>query len=660
MLFLLIGAVALLLGAAASLVLRQNRARVGASIGAQVVASVFTLAAVVPVFATGTPLSAEIAWSYPVGTIAFRVDALSAFFLAWSLPLTLLGTIYAGTYLRPDLSGGRNPGSHVALLDLLSLSFLLIYAAQDALVFLLGWEVAAVCAWLLVIWSYRSQKIRFAGFNYLVSTHVGLFVIAAAFMTLRAQAHSMDFAAFGASLSTPGALRDVTFGLLCVAFALKSGFFPFHTWVPRAESAAPAHVSALMSGVIHKAGLFGFLRFTLLLGVPEEWMGWTILAFGATSAVVGALFTTTQRDLKRLLGYSSTENVGIAAMGFGVGYLGLTWHRGELVALGFGAGLLHILNHALFKCLLFYGAGAVSRGADTVDLEHLGGLARAMPRTAALFLIGGLATAGLPPLNGFASEFLLYAALLRSGASGNAAAALIAFGACLAFSGAVSAFAVVRAFGVAFLGTPRAPLAAVPADPGWGMLAPMALHAVAIALLGLVPTLGLALVTPALRLFGPPGTSEAPAAALLTNVGTANLLLAAGIAVPVAVGLWLARRGTVEARAPIPTWGCGYPAATPRMQVTATSFAAPFARLFAAWIPPVVKRVLPQAYFPAGPGLVRSHPADPVEDRIFEGLGEGEKRVTDAFGRVSAEPRAVFAVGLVMLVVLAYLAGGTA
>ncbi len=178
------------------------------------------------------------------------------------------------------------------------------------------------------------------------------------------------------------------FVLLAIAFALKSAYFPFHTWLPRAHAAAPAHVSALMSGVIHKAGLFGLLRFTLLMGKPEEWMGWAVLAMGAASALFGALSTASQRDLKRLLGYSSTENVGIAAIGFGVGYLGLAWDAPALVLAGFGGGLFHLLNHALFKCLLFYAAGAVFRVTHTVDLERLGGLCASMPAT------GGVLPAG--------------------------------------------------------------------------------------------------------------------------------------------------------------------------------------------------------------------------------------------------------------------------
>ena len=292
----------LVLGAALALVSRSHRASAAIALATQAGAGVLVLAGAGRCLLGGGALESIWPWPQPIHAIAFRMDGLGAFFLAWSLPLTWLGTLYALGYLRPYFAQGRHGGSHFALLNLIALSFVLIYSVQNALVFLLGWEIAAVAAWLLVIWDYKSQKIRFAGFNYLVSTHVGLFVLVAAFMLLHSKTGSMDFAVFAEFLSRPSPTRGSVFLLLGIAFALKSAFFPFHSWLPRAHAAAPAHVSALMSGVIHKAGLFGFLRFTLLMGRPEEWMGWTVLAFGAVSAFFGVLYTSTQRDLKRLLG----------------------------------------------------------------------------------------------------------------------------------------------------------------------------------------------------------------------------------------------------------------------------------------------------------------------------------------------------------------------
>jgi hydrogenase-4 component B len=548
----------LVLGAVLAVVLPSNRSRFAAAITSQTVAIVLVGIGIGPVIAGGPALEVTWPWPAPIHQIAFRVDALGAYFLAWSLPMTLLGTIYASGYLRAAFAAGRHGGPQFALLNLTSVAFVLVYTVQNALVFLLGWEIAAVSAWLLVIWDYRSQKIRFAGFNYLVSTHVGLFVLVAAFMLLHSKTGSMDFAAFGAYMTSHRAGQGTLFLLLGISFALKSAFFPFHTWLPRAHSAAPAHVSALMSGVIHKAGLFGFLRFTLLAGRPEEWMGWSVLVFGAMSAVFGVLYTSTQRDLKRLLGYSSTENVGIVAMGFGLGMLGWSWDKPELAALGIGAGLFHILNHALFKCALFYGAGAIYRATHTVDLERLGGLARRLPRTAVTFGIAGLAMCALPPFNGFLGEFLLYSGLLSGPApTAEGDVVLVCAAAMLAFVGAVAALSTARAFGLAFLGSPRDPSVHVGEDAPPTMAIPMAMHTAALVLIGVYPTLALLLIEPVLELL-PAAAHHTDLAAVLAPVtwGARGLAVALAIATAIAwrrratecdVGLWLHRRHAAHA-----------------------------------------------------------------------------------------------------------------
>jgi hydrogenase-4 component B len=644
---LLLSVPVLVLGAAFALALRSNRASAAVAILTQALASVLVLAAVVPLLRGQAPVELSQSWSRPIETVTFRVDALGAFFLAWSLPMTLLGTIYASGYLKPYFARGRHGGPHFALLNMISVSFVLIYSVQNALVFLLGWEIAAVSAWLLVIWDFQNQKIRFAGFNYLVSTHVGLFVLVAAFMLLHSKTDSTDFRVFGEYLSKPSGPRGTIFVLLGVSFALKSAFFPFHTWLPRAHSAAPAHVSALMSGVIHKAGLFGFLRFTLLMGRPEEWMGWTVLGFGALSAFFGVLYTSTQRDLKRLLGYSSTENVGIAAMGFGVGYLGWTWGVPSLAICGFASGLLHILNHALFKCLLFYAAGSVYRVTHTVDLERLGGLAKKVPITAALFLVGALAISALPPLNGFVSELILYSGLFSGSApSSQANVALVVAGAVLAFAGAVSCLSMTRAFGITFLGTARDPHTHDGGEAPATMLAPMILHCGGAVLLGLAPELGIRLLTSTLALF-PVGANVEAVLVPLSSAMWASRALAALL---LAVGLVRWRQG-LRARRSV-TWGCGYTAASPRMQYTASSFTEQFARVNEAFLPVHRRERLHEELMPQAPGHLGTHHADPVEQRMFEVLGQGEGFVTQASERIPEQPRFAFGAGLVVLFVI--------
>ncbi len=641
----------LLAGAAGALLFKVRVLRIASSLLSQAAATGLVLTTALPIALGGAPFSAQWPWPAPIGAIALHVDALGAFFLSWSLPLTLLGSVYAVGYLKPYFDKGRNPGPHFALLNLVSLSFVLIYSVQNALVFLLGWETAAVSAWLLVIWDYKNQKIRFAGFNYLVSTHVGLLVLVAAFTLLHSRTDSMSFDAFARFLAVQSPTRAVVFLLLGVSFALKSAFFPFHTWLPRAHSAAPAHVSALMSGVIHKAGLFGFLRFALMLGRPEEWMGWLTLGFGALSAFTGVMATTSQRDLKRLLGYSSTENVGIAAMGFGLGLLGWSWGLPQLSALGFAGGLFHVLNHALFKCLLFYAAGAIYKATHTVDLERMGGLAKKLPKTALLFLVGALAISALPPFNGFASELLVYSGLLSGKApepQGNGA--LVAAAAALAFVGAVSALSMTRAFGLAFLGTPRDASVHVSSGSPGPMTWPMVAHALGVMAVGFAPNVALKLVTSAAALF--PVDDSAPTA--LSSVVPLNQALFAGLALVALVSVVRAR----SARKSV-TWGCGYTAGTSRMQYTGSSFSEQFTRTFAPLMPSLRRERLPHGPFPKEPGHLATHFIDGVERRVFEALGRGEEFVSRAAGNVPEQPRIAFAAGVAMLVLVgALLAGG--
>lgn len=646
----------LLLGAAACLLPLRNAHRAAIGIASQALATALVWLAIAPVLMGGAPLTADLPWAHPVGTLRIRLDGLGAFFLAWSVPMTLLGSVYAAGYLRPHFATRRHVGVHYALLNMTSLSFVLVYSADHALVFLLGWEIAALAAWLLVIWDYSNQKVRFAGFNYLVSTHIGLIFLVAAFMILYTHSASWELGSFGQWLREhPGSERNLVFLLLLTSFALKSAFFPFHSWLPRAHAAAPAHVSALMSGVIHKAGLYALVRFLLLMGRPDEWMGWFLLGFGALSAVIGALYTVGQRDLKRLLGYSSTENVGIAAMGLGVGCLGLAWQQPMLVALGFAGALMHVLNHAFFKCQLFYAAGAVYQAAHGVDMEKLGGLARLMPWTALSFLVGGIAISALPPFNGFTSEFLLYSGLFTDQpVPVRAKVALAAAGTALAFVGALSALSITRAFGVVFLGAPRDDSATHATEVGWFMRAPLLLHGLGVALLGLMPMLGLALVQPttALALAGLPaatGRELAEVGSTLGSIGALSGLLALAI-----LALWWLRRAaTRRASASHVTWGCGYTAVGPRMQYTGSSFSWDFASRFGSLMVLLYRHKAPQAYFPTDAYVVTDC-VDAVERRLYSVIGHGDASAGDLSRKLREDdPRLAFAAGLIALVVIA-------
>ncbi len=658
--YLLSAAWVLLCGGALCMLPVPNGVRAACGLASQAIATMLTWVAVAPVLAGHAEPMLVFAWAYPIGQLRFELDALGAFFLSWSLPMTLLGAVYAVGYLRAYFQGPRHVGVHFALLNMTSLSFLMVYTGGHAVTFLMGWEVAALSAWLLVIWDYPNQKVRFAGFNYLVSTHIGLIFLVAAVMVLYTQTHSWYLSDFGQWLSHhPGPTRNAVFLLLLTSFGLKSAFFPFHSWLPRAHAAAPANVSALMSGVIHKAGLFGLLHFTILQGQPDAWMGWLVLGFSATSAVMGALYTTAQRDLKRLLGYSSTENVGIAGMGFGIGMLGMAWQQPVLTALGFAGGMLHVLNHAFFKCLLFYTAGNVYRAKQGVDMERLGGLARTMPWTATSFLLGGIAISGLPPFNGFASEFLVYSGLFGDAPIGMWARLVFALVASLlAFVGALSVLSITRAFGVIFLGESRDSTLPAGQEPTLWMNLPVVLHTAGTVALGLAPWLGLALVQASLPLF----LRDAPASSIPLAVAQVHDTLVQvshwSIAAAVLMALVYGARhwaGSPQRPASTPTWGCGYAVPSARRQYTGSSFARDFTHHYAGLMGYVQRRKLPTGYFPDDGYVVTDH-VDAVERRLYTVIGQGDETAA-LLSRWMHEddPRLAFAIGLGAIVAIAAL-----
>ena len=650
----------LMLGAGLCLLPGRNAIRAGIGLASQAIATLLAWSVVIPVLMGAPDVTGEMPWAYPIGDLHFRLDALGAFFLSWSLPMTLLGSLYAVGYMRQYFCGPRHLGVHFALLNMISVSFLLVYTGEHTVTFLFGWEIAALAAWLLVIWDYPNEKVRFAGFNYLVSTHIGLIFLVAAVMILFTRTQSWFLDDFGDWMShNPGTLRNTVFLLLVTSFGLKSAFFPFHSWLPRAHAAAPAHVSALMSGVIHKAGLYALVRFILLLGKPDEWMGWFLIAFSVTSALVGGLYTVGQRDLKRLLGYSSTENVGIAGIGFGIGCLGLTWDIPGLVALGFGGGLLHVLNHAFFKCQLFYAAGCVYQIKHVVDIERLGGLFGLMPITAVCFLVGGVAISALPPFNGFASEFMIYSGLFSEAGIGIwAKLALGLAAAALAFVGAVSALSITRAFGVVFLGTARDSSLPEGHEASRWMLVPMGIHAVGTIVLGVVPMLGFAMVAgpTALLMRAMPETVVAANLQATIDILTRIGLISGALVLVVGLVTWW----RLQAKTSVPplrnaSWGCAYGAPNSRMQYTGASFSTDFAHRFKSIMVLIKRRKAPAGYFPDD-GYVITDCVDSVERRLYSVIGHGDGTASEISKKMQEDdPRLAFSAGLAALVIIAAL-----
>src|SRR6266542_344381 len=368
---------------------------------------VIGLAGAVRVLVSVQPESVSAASFMPGGAIHLQIDTLAAFFLLPVFGLSILTAIYGGSYMS---SHGERRGTAASWfhLNLLTAGMAAVVAAHDGLLFLLAWEIMALSPFFLVIFDDRQEGVRHAAWTYLAATHLGTAFLLVLFVLLGGLAGSSDFDAYRVALNANPTLCSVVFVLALIGFGSKAGIVPAHVWLPEAHPVAPSHASALMSGAMIKIGIYGLVRVLTLLGTPQPWWGWTLIVIGASSGVLGVLFALAQHDLKRLLAYHSVENIGIILLGIGIGVLGLATGMLPLAVIGFAAGLLHVINHSIFKGLLFLGAGAVQHGAHSLELEELGGLLKRMPWTGTAFLIGAAAIVGLPPLNGFVSEFLLF------------------------------------------------------------------------------------------------------------------------------------------------------------------------------------------------------------------------------------------------------------
>jgi hydrogenase-4 component B len=525
-----------------------------------------------------------------VGGVSLRLDRLGAFFLLLveivSVPAALFGGAYSRAYEgTPAL---RLMG---AMLNLFLLAMSLVPFADNVVTFLLCWEVMSLSSYFLVMTDADEQETREAGLWYLAMAHGGLVLVMAAFLLLAASAPSTGFADLrAAAAALPPSTRNAVFILGLVGFGSKAGMVPLHVWLPLAHPAAPSHVSALMSGVMIKMGVYGLLRIVLdLLGGGPPWWGGVILAVGAVSALLGVLYALMEHDLKRLLAYHSVENIGIILLGIGAGMMFQSYGLTSVALVGLVAGLYHTVNHACFKGLLFLGAGAVLHATHTRNMEDLGGLIKGMPRTAFCFLIGAAAISGLPPLNGFVSEWLTFQALLGGPRLPRPELGLImAFAvAMLALTSGLAAACFVKAFGITFLAIPRSAHAAQAREVPLPMQLGMALLALACVVLGVgstfvVPSLGAVVA----GLGGLPGgvMTEMPSVTLgvpgTTGVIAPAALAAALVLLPAAVALAL-RLGAADRRLRVDdTWGCGRIGQTPRMEYTATAFAEPLRRVF--------------------------------------------------------------------------------
>ena len=512
----------------------------------------------------GDPVATLVLPAAPLASAGLlALDPIAALF---SLPVFLLpacASIYGIGYWDDHQENARTLR---LVLGFLAASLALLVVSIHALPFLLGWEGMAISAFILVMSEHRLSEVRRAGWIYLVCTHSGTLALFGAFAILFSVSGHWALSALprGFAASSQG---TALFGLCLFGFGLKAGIMPLHLWLPSTHAAAPSHVSSVMSGVLIKMGILGLVRLLSWIPDPPFWWGATLLALGALSGILGVAFALGQHDLKRLLAYHSIENIGIILLGLGLGTLGKSTGHPVLQVLGFAGALLHVLNHSLFKGLLFLAAGSVVHALGTRDVERMGGLGQRMPWTSAAFLTGSWAICGLPPLNGFVSEWFIYLGSFR---------ALDFFRwpwsvgvlTALAIIGALALACFAKAYGAVFQGTARTLAAELAHEAPSSMLIPMGILATACALIGLAPML----VAPALdRVVACLGAGAgAPRLALLVDLPSLSILALVLLGLAFLLWQWLRPLGSKDS---LPTWDCGYAASNPRMQYTASSFA---------------------------------------------------------------------------------------
>ncbi len=552
-------------------------------------------------------------WDVPFGRIALGLDPLSAAILVPLFILSGLTAIYGRAYLLAH-ARPRMLGPPVLFFNVLVASMAVVLTSRNGLLFLVAWEVMTLASYLLVTFDHGDADVRRAGWIYLVAAHIGVACLFALFLLIDRQTGSLAFDTFGVLRQVRPGLGLLLFVLALVGFGVKAGIVPLHVWLPEAHAAAPSHVSALMSAVLIKLGLYGILR-TLGWLSPASWWGPALILLGLASALIGISLALYQRDLKRVLAYSSVENVGLILVGIGIGYWGVVRGDAALAALGFAGAFLHLWNHALMKGLLFLCAGSVLHGTGTKDLERLGGLLKAMPWTGAAMILGAVSIVALPPLNGFVSEWLLYVGLMHGGLAqrdSGGLLALIAVGV-LSFIGGLTLLAFARLVGIGLLGQPRGPPAARAHDPGLSMRAPMLALAVGCVGIALFPTPTVRLLRGVVaQLSGSVPGLSVPWSDSLWALGACNVALWIAVGAFGALLVLKTRRAATEQ-----TWGCGYPVPTPRIQYTAGSFSELFAERL---LPPPLRALIsaspPRGLFPA-PSSFASECSDPLTRGLY-------------------------------------------
>lgn len=515
------------------------------------------------------------------GEIPLRIDALSAWFILIVNFTSLTGVVYGAGYLKSSNAESSYLTFHWILYLLFHTSMVLVCMVQHTIVFVVVWEIMSLSSFLLVMFDYTNPKVVRAGINYLVQMHLSVIILTVAFIWVYAKTGTFDFK--GISLFFGSNVNIWLFLLFFAGFGIKAGFIGMHTWLPQAHPAAPSHVSGVMSGVIVKMGIYGIIRIITCLKADYLILGDIVLTLSIMTGLFGIMNSAVHRDFKKMLAYCTIENIGIIGIGIGLGLIGIAKNQSLLFFFGFGGALLHVLNHALYKSLLFYSSGSVYRQTHTRDMDKLGGLIKKMPQTAVLFLFGAIAIGGIPPLNGFISEFLIYSGILCGISSSGISqiTLMITTFAGLSLIGGISILTFTKTFGTIFLGMPRQILKHDPSEVSPLMLIPQYIIVAIMILIGLFPgyiinVAGTILGRNSFPDFSFDANGLSEYISVMKSISFASLLFLTIIGLVFVVRWVISRRKEKKYGA---TWGCAYVAPDNRMQYTGKSYSKSFGKL---------------------------------------------------------------------------------
>nr|AIC14919.1 hydrogenase 4, membrane subunit [Nitrososphaera viennensis EN76] len=634
-------------GALLPLAFRDGRKSAILSFAPPALGSVLIVALSASVAISGLPLDISPLFAAPVPalSIEFHVDGVAAFFMLIIGPVAFAASIYSIGYVG-EYSEKRSKRALGFLFNLFVLSMFLVTASDSAFSFLVFWEAMSLASFFLVIYEHDNEGNIKAGMTYIVMTHLGTAFITGSFLAMYFHTGSLSFDSFRDPASPmPPYIKDVAFVLAFIGFGTKAGLVPMHVWLPQAHPSAPSNVSALMSAVMVKVAIYGLVRTTLDFAVPgspdSAWWGMLMVVAGSVSALIGVLYAAIEKDIKRALAYSTIENIGIVVLGLGLSVTFASFGLQALAAVALLAAMYHSLNHAAFKSLLFMGAGSILFRTHTKDMEQLGGLAKKMPQTALLFLVGAIAISGLPPLNGFVSEWLTMQALLSSYQVPNTALQISISFASIAFAltAGIALATFVKMFGITFLSRPRSEAAAHAKEAPKTMIAGMGIAAALCVVFGVLPFVATGMMAASFEL-DPQQFSVSPFDALavpyrageaLSNLSMPAIAIMMGAVAAAIIGFAFAAGSRSTKRRLYGTWDCGFGALDARMQYTAGSLSQPIRTVFRALYRPRMS-VTKDRHSASNPYAVKSARVESETRDVFEeGLYSHTVSATVAF-----------------------------